>query len=135
MKDFRLFRQDSGSGNVPPPPPPPSGSTPPPPPPPPSGGSGSSGSGVQDSASTNAIITLILGILSWIACGVIAAIPAWIMGKKEINAIDAGQSSQAGRTMANIGMWLGIIQVILTIIALIVVVLLILFGIISDFNF
>ena len=131
MKDYRLFRQDGGSGNVPPPPPPPP-STPPPPPPPPTGGSPTE---TQEGASTNSIITLILGILSWIACGIIAAIPAWIMGKKEITAIDAGQSSQAGRTMANIGMWLGIIQVILTIVALIVVVLLIIFGIISDFNF
>ncbi|MFC2093763.1 hypothetical protein ACFLSV_07670, partial [Bacteroidota bacterium] len=107
-------------------------STPPPPPPPPTGGSPTE---TKEGASTNSIITLILGILSWIACGIIAAIPAWIMGKKEITAIDAGQSSQAGRTMANIGMWLGIIQVILTIVALIVVVLLIIFGIISDCNF
>jgi hypothetical protein len=129
MKDYRLFRQDGGSGNVPPPPPPPPSTPPPPPPPPPTGGSPTE---TKEGASTNAIIALILGILSWIACGIIAAIPAWIMGKKEVNAIDAGQSSQAGRTMANIGMWLGIIQVILTIIALIVVVLLLLFGIISD---
>lgn len=132
MKDYRLFRQDGGSGNVPPPPPPPPSTPPPPPPPPTSGGSTTV---AKEGASTNSIITLILGILSWIACGIIAAIPAWIMGKKEINAIDAGQSSQAGRTMANIGMWLGIIQVIFTIVALIVVVLLIIFGIISDFNF
>ena len=131
MKDHRLFSQDGGSGNVTPPPPP-TPSTPPPPPPPPTGGSPTE---TKEGASTNSIITLILGILSWIACGIIAAIPAWIMGKKEITAIDAGQSSQAGRTMANIGMWLGIIQVILTIVALIVVVLLIIFGIISDFNF
>ena len=131
MKDYRLFSQDGGSGNVPPPPPPPP-STPPPPPPPPTGGSPTE---TKEGASTNSIITLILGILSWIACGIIAAIPAWIMGKKEITAIDAGQSSQAGRTMANIGMWIGIIQVILTIVALIVVVLLIIFGIISDCNF
>jgi hypothetical protein len=84
------------------PPPPPPPPGTPPPPPPPSTGSSSTG------------------------------IPAWIMGKKEINAIDAGQSSQAGRTLANIGMWLGIINVILSIIALIVVGILVIFGIISD---
>jgi hypothetical protein len=128
MNDHRLFRQDGGSGTVPPPPPPPPGTPPPPPPP----STGSSSTGTSEGASTNAIITLILGILSWIACGIIAAIPAWIMGKKEINAIDAGQSSQAGRTLANIGMWLGIINVILSIIALIVVGILVIFGIISD---
>ena len=134
MKDFRLFRQDSGSGNVPPPPPPPTSSPPPPPPPPPTGGSDTSGAGVQESASTNAIITLILGILSWIACGILAAIPAWIMGKKELNAIDAGQAPQAGRTLASIGMWLGIVMVILSILALIVVVVLVLIGIIADLS-
>jgi len=111
MKDYRLFKQDSGSGNVPPPPPPP----------PPSVPGGSTGS--TESASSNSIIALVLGILSWVACGFISAIPAWIMGKSEINKINAGQSPVAGKTMATIGMWLGIVNVILWILVIIFMIL------------
>lgn len=108
MKDYSLFRSDSGSGNFPPPPPPPSYNPPPPPVSPnPVNSAGGAGS--------NAIIALVLGILSYIACGIFAAIPAWIMGKKEINEINAGRSPEAGRTLAKIGMWLGIVNVILTV--------------------
>ncbi|MGH2574843.1 MAG: DUF4190 domain-containing protein, partial [Ignavibacteria bacterium] len=85
------------------PPPPPSGAPPPPPP-----------SSVQgNQASSRAIWALVLGILAWVMCGIFTAIPAWIMGKKEINEIDAGRAPQAGKTMAQIGMWLGIISTIL----------------------
>ena len=109
MRDYSLFRVDSGSGNFPPPPPPPSYNVPPPPVSPnPINTGGSAGS--------NAIIALVLGILSYIACGLFAAIPAWIMGKKELNEINAGRSPEAGRTFANIGMWLGIVNVILSIV-------------------
>jgi hypothetical protein len=108
MKNHKLFNQESTGGSYPPP------SPPPPPPTPPSS------TGTSAGASSNAIIALVLGILSWIGCGILAAIPAWIVGKKEINAINAGQSPDAGKTMATIGMWLGIINVILSILAIIV---------------
>jgi len=118
MKAYSLFRTDSGSGNFPPPPPPPPSFNPTPPPQQPSGYM-SSGPG----AGSNAIIALVLGILSFIACGIIAAIPAWIMGKREINEINAGRSSQAGMTFAKIGMWLGIINVIISILGIIFIVI------------
>jgi hypothetical protein len=125
MKNItRLYKQDSGG--APPPPPPPSGFDPPPPPPPPSDFSAPPqppppGSGIPSSGSagTNAIIALIVGILSiFLACGcsiigIAGGVVAWIMGKKELSAIAAGTSSEAGKTMANIGMWLGIVSVIL----------------------
>ncbi|MFA5011317.1 MAG: DUF4190 domain-containing protein [Ignavibacteria bacterium] len=118
--DNNLHFQDSGSTFTPPPPPPP-----PPPPQPTMGGSGNYSTG---KASSSAIWALILGILSWVACGIFAAIPAWIIGKKEIAAIKAGQSDSAGKTMAQIGMWLGIIQVIVAIIALIVILIILMLG-------
>ncbi|MDZ4712317.1 MAG: DUF4190 domain-containing protein [bacterium] len=124
MKAYSLFRSDSGTGNFPPPPPPPPSFNPPPPPMP-------SGSGPTGSASSNAIIALVLGILSFIACGILAAIPAWIMGKKELNEINAGRSPEAGRTMAKIGMWLGIINIALSILAIIVLGILLIFGILT----
>jgi uncharacterized membrane protein len=76
---------------------------------------------------------LILGIAAWVlGCGILTGIPAWIMGKREISEIEAGTSSQAGKTMAQIGMWLGIISVILSILALIVIVILIAFGVLGS---
>lgn len=120
MEQYKVFNQDLG---VPPPPPQPGyGTTPPPPPPPPT---------IQtDKASSRAIWALILGIASWVlGCSILTGIPAWIMGKKEVNEIDAGRAPIAGRTMAQIGMWLGIINTILTILGLIAVVILFALGV------
>ena len=125
MKEHRFFRQDSGPGSVPPLP--------------------SSGSTeTSDSASPNSIIALVLGIISWFGtliiaailidecvitigiswfgCLVIASIPAWIMGLIELNAIKARRAPQAGRTIASIGMWFGIVNLILCIVFIIVLV-------------
>ena len=112
MRPYQLFEQDLGA---PPPPPPPSMSTPPPPPPA-MGGAGMQGG----SASTNAIIALVAGIASFVICWGIAGIIAWIMGKGELNKIDRGESPEAGRSMAKIGMWLGIINVALSIIGIVI---------------
>ena len=118
MRRFPLFKQDYGSGGAPPPPPPSTFNTPPPPPP--------SGQGTpsSESASSSAIIALVLGIASWIcSLGLLTGIPAWIIGKKEIKAIEEGRSPQSGKLMAQIGMWLGIIMTILSIIAFVIFVL------------
>lgn len=123
MNYYSLHRQDSGSGNFPPPPST-SGFTPPPPPPPPSGQTGS--------ASTNAILALVLGILSFIMCPIILAIAAWIMGKNELKAIDNKQSPEEGRTFAKIGMWLGIINIILSIIGMLIFGLLLALGMLGS---
>ena len=117
MRRFPLFKQDYGSGGAPPPPPSTFNT---PPPPPPSG----QGTPSSESASSAAIIALVLGIASWIcSLGLLTGIPAWIVGKKEINAINEGRSPQSGKLMAQIGMWLGIIMTILSIIAFIIFVL------------
>jgi hypothetical protein len=121
MKTYSLFRTDSGSGNFPPPPP--ASFNPPPPSPNPINTGGG--------ASSNAIISLVLGILSYFACGIFTAIPAWIMGNKEINEINAGRAPEAGRILAKIGMWLGIINVILSILFLIFAVIAIMIGLIN----
>ena len=110
MRQYNLYQQDMG---VPPPPPPPPSMTPPPPLPPTTGMQG-------DKASTRAIWALILGIAAYVlGCGILTGIPAWVMGKREINDINAGLAPVAGKTMAQIGMWLGIINVILSALALI----------------
>ncbi|MFA5404906.1 MAG: DUF4190 domain-containing protein [Ignavibacteria bacterium] len=118
MNNNILYSQDGNAGGFqpPPPPPPPTGYAPPPPPPPPS--YGGANYNPSDKASSAAIWALVLGIASWVLCGIFAAIPAWIIGKKELNAINARQSSQAGKSMAQVGMWLGIIQAIIGILAI-----------------
>ena len=105
MNDNKLFSQDGNIGGFTPPPPPPS--------------YGSPQFNQNDKASSSAIWALVLGIASWVFCGIFAAVPAWIIGKGEIKRIDAGQSSAAGRSMAVTGMWLGIAQVIIGVLALI----------------
>jgi hypothetical protein len=123
MRQYQLFNTDFGA---PPPPPPPSMSTPPPPPPS-SGGMNMGPTG--GSAGTNAIIALVAGILSYIFCPFILGIVAWIMGKGELSKIDRGESSEAGRTMAKIGMWLGIVNVILSVLFGLIYVLIIVLAI------
>ncbi len=124
METYSLFRSDSGSGNFPPPPPPPPSFNPLPPVSPNPGSAGG--------ASSNAIIALVLGILSFLGCSIFAAIPAWIMGRKELSEINAGRSPEAGRTLANIGMWLGIVHVILTIFGLIIFIILFFLGVLGN---
>ncbi|HSS51309.1 MAG TPA: DUF4190 domain-containing protein, partial [Thermoanaerobaculia bacterium] len=62
-----------------------------PPPPPPS----SQYLSPPQSASTNAIVSLVLGILGVICCGLMAPI-AWYLGNQELKAIQAGSSPAAG---------------------------------------
>ncbi|HJY64355.1 MAG TPA: DUF4190 domain-containing protein [Ignavibacteria bacterium] len=122
MKRNIIYNQDFGA---PPPPPPPGSSAPPPPP---SMGSG----GPSGSAGTNSIIALVAGILSWFFCPFILGIVAWIMGKGELGKIDRGESAEAGRTMAKIGMWLGIINVIVCVLVGLLYLVIILFAMISS---
>jgi hypothetical protein len=64
------------------------------------------------SSSTQAIVSLILGILGIVCCGVLAPI-AWYIGSQEIKAIREGRSAVAGEGLAKAGMILGIIGTIL----------------------
>ena len=124
MKQYQLFQTDFGA----PPPLPPSMSAPPPPPP--TGGGMNMGQG--GSAGTNAIIALVAGILSYVFCPFILGIVAWIMGNGELGKIDRGESAEAGRTLAKIGMWLGIVNVILSILFGLVYVLIILLALVTS---
>ena len=59
-------------------------------------------------------LILVLGILSFIACGIFTAIPAWIMGHNDLKEIDAGRMNPAGRSNTNAGRICGMIGTILT---------------------
>ncbi len=57
-------------------------------------------------------LILILGILGLVICGP-CGIAAWIMGKNDINDMDAGQMDPSGRSMTNAGKICGIIATVL----------------------
>jgi len=71
---------------------------------------------------------LVLGILSWVTCGVFTAIPAWIIGQNVLNDVKRGVLSQDNKSTAQIGMWLGIANIILTVLSLIFALIIILFS-------
>ena len=128
MNNQLHYYQDSNLGGyTPPPPPPPPASFVPPPPPAPSGFNAP-----QEKASSAAVWALVLGIASWVLCGFLASVPAWIVGRIEINKINSGRSSQAGKSMATIGMWLGIVQTILGILIIFGLIVLLSLGLLSD---
>ncbi len=67
---------------------------------------------MDNQASSAATTALILGLASWVLGPLILAIPAIIIGKQELAKIDAGQSPEAGRSFATIGMIAGIVNVV-----------------------
>jgi ABC-type sugar transport system permease subunit len=71
-----------------------------PPPPPPS-------------PSSQAIAALVLGIVSWVGCACFTGIPAIIVARNELGAIERGESPPAGKGLAQAGFWLGVVNTIL----------------------
>jgi len=65
----------------------------------------------QQSAGTNAVLSLVLGILGVVCCSLLAPF-AWYFGNQEVKAIQAGISPAAGDGFAKAGMILGIVGVI-----------------------
>jgi hypothetical protein len=73
--------------------------------------------GQPQSASTQAITSLILGILGIFCCGLLAPV-AWYLGNQELKAIREGRSALAGEGMAKAGSILGIIGSILLVLSI-----------------
>ena len=67
---------------------------------------------MSEGSSNTPVISLVLGILGIICCGLLAPV-AWIMGSQELKAIKAGTSPASGEGMAKAGMILGIIGTVL----------------------
>lgn len=59
-------------------------------------------------ASQRAIAALVLALAAFFCCGPFTGIPAAIVGWMELGAINSGQSSPAGKWMAQVGLWVGI---------------------------
>jgi hypothetical protein len=89
-----------------------------PPPPPPPGGYGDQYGGggyAQPKTNQKAIWALITGILSLICCGIVAGIPAIILGNMAKKEVAASGGTQSGAGMAQAGFILGIISIAITI--------------------
>jgi hypothetical protein len=78
-------------------------------------------SGYQEQASSRAITAFVLGIAAFFLGCLPLAIAAWIVGRKEVNAIDRGMAPAAGRTFARVGFIMGMVLTILQTLALLVV--------------
>ena len=74
----------------------------------------------RDSASSQAITALVLGILGVLACQLLGPF-AWYLGNQELRAIREGRSSRAGEPLAMAGKVMGIIATVLIIVVLVVI--------------
>ena len=75
------------------------------------------------------VLVLILGILSFVLCGIFTAVPAWVMGNSDLKEMDAGTMDPTGRGMTKAGKILGIIATILTIVSLILTLIVVAAGV------
>ncbi len=80
-------------------------------------------------ASSRAVATLVLGILSITCTGLMTGIPAIILGTMELRAIKAGESPKEGESSAKIGLVLGIVGTLLTVLAILAFIAIIALGI------
>jgi hypothetical protein len=72
--------------------------------------------------SQRAIIALALAVLALICCGPFSGIPAAVVGWMELGAINQGQSSPAGKWMAQVGLWGGVAFTLLHIVIYVIYV-------------
>lgn len=73
--------------------------------------------GQPQSASTQAITSLILGIVGIFCCNLLGPV-AWYLGNQELKAIREGRAPIAGEGLAKAGMILGIIGTILMVLGI-----------------
>jgi hypothetical protein len=76
---------------------------------------------------SQATTVLVLGILGVVVCQVLGPF-AWVMGNKELAAIDAGLRPPENRSTANAGRILGIVGTVLLALVPIIIILLLAVG-------
>lgn len=72
-------------------------------------------SGQGDGPSTMALAAAGLSIASWVFLPLIGAIAGMIVGRSELSKIEKGQSPEKGRVFAQLGWWVGLANVIASI--------------------
>lgn len=89
----------------------------PPPPPPMPGGYGMPGGYAQPETNKKAIWSLVLGILGLVCCGLLAGIPAIVLGNIAKKEIAASGGAQTGGGMAQAGFIIGIVATVLSVLS------------------
>ncbi len=74
------------------------------------------------------VLILVLGILSIVLCGLLGP-AAWVMGNKDLAAIDAGRMDQTGRGMTQAGKICGIVGTVLVVLGVGIWLLIMVIGI------
>ncbi|MFW5967774.1 MAG: hypothetical protein ACOCV2_09665 [Persicimonas sp.] len=74
----------------------------------------SDGGGSGD-ASGMAVATLLLGIGAWTILPVVGAVGGAALGWFELKNIERGESPQAGKTITQVGFWLSVAQIVLSV--------------------
>jgi hypothetical protein len=82
----------------------------------------------QAGASSQAVLALVLALLGFFFCGCVTSIPAIFVARAELKAIDAGQSSPGGRSLAQVAFWIALVHSILLTLILAVYFVLVVFG-------
>lgn len=92
---------------------------PPPPPPFPSGADGYGS--VPRGTDGKAIASLVLGVVGLVACGILAGIPALVLGIISWRNIDESGGALGGRGLATAGIVLGILSVVASVVGIVIV--------------
>jgi hypothetical protein len=86
-------------------------------------------------ASQQAIVALVLAIAGLFFCGCFTSIPAIFVARAELKAIEAGQAPVAGKSLAQVAFWIGVVDTVLVTLIGVVYVLLMVFGLAAGFAF
>lgn len=85
----------------------------------------------QQGASTQAVVALVLAILGWVGCGCLLSVPAIFVAHAEIGAIERGESSPAGKGMAQAAFWVAIANVVVYVLLIGLYVALVATGVVA----
>ena len=66
-----------------------------------------------------AVVSLALGIMSFLGGVLLTGIPAWILGNVAIKEVDAGRGTDADRQMGRIGVILGKLAVLISLVCIV----------------
>lgn len=69
---------------------------------------------VANTPGKNAYWAFGLAIASFIACGCVTAIPAFIMARAELEAIKRGESAPSGKSLAQIAYFIGLFNIVVS---------------------
>ena len=82
---------------------------------------------VQNLQPHRGVLILVFGILAWVIC-VIFGIVAWVMANSDLRAMQEGRMDPTGEGLTKAGKIVGMINVILSIVAIPVVIILFMIG-------